>query len=79
MATGFTDELLRKLANAFAGTDVPVPAASAPAVKLRPLRDAHWMKPELVAEVFIRGRSNSGALRKPSLKTLQLDKSPNSL
>ena len=38
------------------------------------LRGAHWVKPDMVAEVYYRGIGNLGLLRQPSLKTLRIDK-----
>jgi bifunctional non-homologous end joining protein LigD len=42
-------------------------------------RDAHWIEPTMVAEVFYRGIGNQGLLRQPSLKTMREDKSPRDL
>ena len=42
-------------------------------------RDAHWIEPEMVAEVFYRGIGNQGLLRQASLKTMREDKSPKDL
>lgn len=42
-------------------------------------RDAHWIEPTLVAEVFYRGIGNQGLLRQASLKTMREDKSPKDL
>ncbi|MDR3386068.1 MAG: DNA ligase D [Rudaea sp.] len=39
------------------------------------LRDAHWVEPEMVAEVYYRGIGNLGLLRQPSLKAIRADKS----
>ena len=42
-------------------------------------RDAHWIEPAMVAEVFYRGIGNQGLLRQPSLKTMREDKTPKDL
>jgi bifunctional non-homologous end joining protein LigD len=38
------------------------------------LRDAHWIEPSAVAEVYYRGIGNQHLLRQPSLKTMRTDK-----
>ena len=43
------------------------------------LRGAHWVTPNVVAEVYYRGLGGNGLLRQPSLKTLRPDKSINDL
>jgi bifunctional non-homologous end joining protein LigD len=43
------------------------------------LRDAYWVRPRWVAEVYYRGIGNNGLLRQPSLKALRTDKSSNDL
>lgn len=42
-------------------------------------RDAYWIEPTMVAEVFYRGIGNQGLLRQPSLKTMREDKAPKDL
>lgn len=75
VGSGFTDEMLRELSASLArgGTARPgIPidnAAEAP-------RDAKWIEPTAVAEVFYRGIGNQGLLRQASLKAMRLDKSP---
>lgn len=78
VGTGFSDELLRQLGRGFVkkGQDSPV----VPLDGVDPaLRDARWVKPTAVAEVFFRGYSGTGLLRQASLKALRLDKVPEDL
>lgn len=76
VGSGFTDEMLRELTRSLAraGTHTPTikHAGEAP-------RDAHWIAPTAVAEVFYRGIGNHGLLRQPSLKAMRPDKSPRDL
>jgi len=73
VGSGFSDEMLRKLTRSLAKAGTRVPsikhAGDAP-------KDAHWIQPTAVAEVFYRGVGNQGLLRQPSLKTMRTDKSP---
>ncbi|WP_201312945.1 DNA ligase D [Dyella sp. EPa41] len=73
VGSGFSDEMLGKLTRSLAKAGTRVPsikhAGEAP-------RDAHWIQPTAVAEVFYRGIGNQGLLRQPSLKAMRLDKSP---
>lgn len=73
VGSGFSDEMLRDLARtlAKAGTRVPSIKHTGEAP-----RDAHWIAPTAVAEVFYRGIGNQGLLRQPSLKAMRVDKSP---
>lgn len=43
------------------------------------LKDAHWVQPRFVAEVYYRGIGSHQLLRQPSLKTLRMDKNPKEL
>lgn len=79
VGTGFTDELLRQLTKAIGKKGSSTPTAHIPSTKVRDLRQAHWLEPSFVVEVFLRGISETGVLRQPSLKTLRLDKSPHDL
>ena len=73
VGSGFSDEMLRDLTRSLAKAGKRVPSikhtGEAP-------RDAHWIPPTAVAEVFYRGIGNQGLLRQPSLKAMRLDKSP---
>jgi bifunctional non-homologous end joining protein LigD len=73
VGTGFSNEQLRQLSRTIAdkGTAKPTVALSA----IDPLlRDARWIKPAAVAEVYYRGIGNHNLLRQPSLKTMRTDK-----
>lgn len=76
VGSGFTDEMLRELTRSLARAGSRTPtikhAGEAP-------RDAHWIAPTAVAEVFYRGIGNHGLLRQPSLKAMRPDKSPKDL
>lgn len=76
VGTGFSDDLLRTLGRRFPAEGAPAPTAEVSPEKLRTLREARWVQPELVAEVFLRGISRSGLLRQPSLKGIRLDQAP---
>jgi bifunctional non-homologous end joining protein LigD len=73
VGTGFSDQQLRQLAGTIAAK-----GSSRPTVKLTAvdplLRDARWIKPAAVAEVYYRGIGNKNLLRQPSLKTMRTDK-----
>jgi bifunctional non-homologous end joining protein LigD len=72
VGTGFTakqrQELMRELSRDEVDT---APARGAPR-----LRDAHWVKPRLVAQVRFTEWTSDGKLRHPSFQGLRLDKSP---
>jgi bifunctional non-homologous end joining protein LigD len=76
VGSGFTDDMLRELTRSLARAGSRTPtikhAGEAP-------RDAHWIAPTAVAEVFYRGIGNQGLLRQPSLKAMRPDKSPKDL
>lgn len=42
----------------------------------KPLKDPHWVRPELVAQVEFRELTSAGKLRAPSFKGLRSDKAP---
>lgn len=75
VGTGFSDAMLRDLADELAGSGHKQPDAAITHIDPQ-LRDARWVEPHAVAEVYYRGISNHGLLRQPSLKTLRQDKSP---
>ncbi len=78
VGTGFSDELIRQVAQT-----LPEDARNKPSVHVPPhdtdLRSAKWFEPASVVEVFYRGIGGHGLLRQPSLKGLRPDKSPTDL
>jgi bifunctional non-homologous end joining protein LigD len=78
VGTGFNDQMLREVARDLATGGQKQPLV--PIEGIDPLlRDARWVEPRAVAEVYYRGIGNQGLLRQPSLKTLREDKSPEDL
>ncbi|MEO8808898.1 MAG: DNA ligase D [Rhodanobacter sp.] len=73
VGSGFSDDDLRRLARELASK-----GKGKPTVKLAGidplLRDARWIPPKIVAEVYYRGIGNHELLRQPSLKTMRTDK-----
>ena len=76
VGSGFTDEMLRELTRSLARAGSRTPSIKH--IQEAP-RDAHWIAPTAVAEVFYRGIGNHGLLRQPSLKAMRPDKSPKDL
>ena len=73
VGTGFSDEMLRDLHERL----VPLARKAAPSrevAKLAPRR-AHWVEPELVAEVRYANWTGDGRLREPAFIALREDKS----
>lgn len=73
VGTGFSDEQLRQLGETIAGKGSRKPTVKWTAIDPL-LRDARWVKPTAVAEVYYRGIGNKNLLRQPSLKTMRTDK-----
>jgi bifunctional non-homologous end joining protein LigD len=73
VGTGFSDEQLRLLGKMIAGKGSRKPTVKLTAIDPL-LRDASWVKPAAVAEVYDRGIGNKSLLRQPSLKTMRTDK-----
>ena len=73
VGTGFSDEQLRLLGKMIAGKGSRKPTVKLTAIDPL-LRDASWVKPAAVAEVYYRGIGNKSLLRQPSLKTMRTDK-----
>ncbi|GAA0887485.1 DNA ligase D [Rhodanobacter soli] len=75
VGTGFSNEQLQRL-----GQTIADKGSARPTVKLAAidplLRDARWVRPAAVAEVYYRGIGNNNLLRQPSLKTMRTDKTP---
>src|SRR5437899_2924465 len=73
VGTGFNDEFLRKLLPELKKREQPEPAfVNAP--RGYAAKGAHWVAPDLVAEVSFTEWSNDGALRHPSFMGLRPDK-----
>ena len=70
VGTGFTQESLRDLERRLA----PLQVGQPPFVDAPRMRDAHWVKPRLVAEVAFTGWTEDGKLRHPSFQGLREDK-----
>jgi bifunctional non-homologous end joining protein LigD len=73
VGTGFSDEQLRQLGKTITGKGSRKPTVKLTAIDPL-LRDARWVKPAAVAEVYYRGIGNKNLLRQPSLKTMRTDK-----
>lgn len=73
VGTGFSDEQLRQLGKAIAAKGSTKPTVKLTAIDPL-LRDARWVKPVAVAEVYYRGIGNKNLLRQPSLKAMRTDK-----
>jgi bifunctional non-homologous end joining protein LigD len=71
VGTGFSEETLHDLTRRLKHREQPdSPLAETP----RELRAAHWVRPELVAEVEFTEWTSDGRLRHPSFKGLRFDK-----
>ncbi|WP_109126006.1 DNA ligase D [Dyella sp. C11] len=79
VGSGFSDAQLKQLGHALAG----LKGGSRPTVHentIDPLlRQARWIRPQAVVEVYYRGMGGNGLLRQPSLKALREDKTVASL
>ena len=73
VGTGFTQEALRQVAGQLAPLRTDVPACEVPREHARV---AHWVRPELVAEVEFTAWTRDGRLRHPSYKGLRDDVPP---
>ncbi len=73
VGTGFSERSLKDLHGALAPLQIARPnLENAP--KGAEIRDVHWVKPELVAEVAYTGITHDGLLRHPTFKGLREDK-----
>ena len=75
VGTGFSNEQLKRLSRTIADKGSAKPAVKLAAIDPL-LRQARWVKPAAVAEVYYRGIGNKNLLRQPSLKTMRTDKTP---
>jgi len=73
VGSGFSQSQLLDLTRTLKESRSKVPSARVAAMDAT-LRNAHWVEPDKVAEVYYRGIGNLGLLRQPSLKTLRMDK-----
>ena len=73
VGTGFDDKALRDLMPELAGREQDEPPFVNPP-RGYAAKGAHWVRPELVAEVAFTEWSEDGALRHPSFQGLRLDK-----
>ena len=73
VGTGFGTEQLRELARRLRKHVRKTPPVEADTIDPL-LRQASWVAPTVVVEVYFRGYGNNGLLRQPSLKTVRLDK-----
>lgn len=76
VGTGFDDALLRDLRRALARDVVDAPPVDTALLDPRERREATWVRPKLVVEVFHQGVGAQGLLRQPAFKALRRDKSP---
>jgi bifunctional non-homologous end joining protein LigD len=72
VGTGFSSKLRVELRDRLAKDEVP----SSPAIDAPRLRDAHWVKPRLVAQVAFTEWTTDNKLRHPSFLGLRDDKKP---
>jgi bifunctional non-homologous end joining protein LigD len=70
--SGFSDRLLVELRSRLSAATLP--SCPVPAHPTMPRRGAHWVRPELVAEVAFTGWTADGVLRHPTFKGLREDK-----
>ncbi|MFW5795014.1 MAG: non-homologous end-joining DNA ligase [Bacillota bacterium] len=74
VGTGFTDKMLKELANKFKKIETDkCPLANKEKVKVN---NIHWLKPEMVGEVSFTEWTNDNKLRHPSFEGLRTDKDP---
>jgi bifunctional non-homologous end joining protein LigD len=73
VGTGFDDAMLRKLTPELVKREIQKPAFADPPRGYE-AKGAHWIRPELVAEIAFTEWSRDGALRHPSFQGLRPDK-----
>ncbi len=74
VGTGFTSKLLRSIQDQLDAIETPEPPADDP--DLRAVKGAHFVRPELVAEVTYLEVTRANKLRAPSFRGLCPDKDP---
>src|SRR5205085_59501 len=75
VGTGFNDATLNEMYRRLRVLEVKEPAFSNPPRGYE-AKGAHWIKPELVAEIEFTEWTNDGTLRHPSFQGLREDKNP---
>jgi bifunctional non-homologous end joining protein LigD len=75
VGTGFTERMARELRQKLDALEVPAPPFSDKPTGVR-LKGAHWVRPQLVAEVKFAEWTPDGRLRHPSFQGLREDKKP---
>jgi DNA ligase D-like protein (predicted ligase) len=73
VGTGFDDETLERLSRKLRAAEVPDPPFAGGPL---PRKDAHWARPELVAEIGFTEWTRDGSLRHPRFLGLRTDKRP---
>lgn len=76
VGTGFDQQQLNELGKRLRKARAAEPPPGSEILSRRQLAEAHWIRPELVAEVFHQGRGGNGLLRQPAFKGLREDKDP---
>ncbi|MES2498429.1 MAG: DNA ligase D [Pseudomonadota bacterium] len=71
VGTGFDQDMMEMLASKFAARDRKTPAAAVPRAEAR---GAHWIRPDLVAEIAFAEFTDDGVLRHASFIGLRSDK-----
>jgi DNA ligase D-like protein (predicted ligase)/DNA ligase D-like protein (predicted polymerase)/DNA ligase D-like protein (predicted 3'-phosphoesterase) len=74
VGTGFTERMLDDLLERLRPLETDAPPIDDPA--LRKTKGAHWVRPEIVAEVEYLQQTKAGKLRAPAFKGLRPDKRP---
>ena len=73
VGTGFNAQMLENISETMATIEIDQPALDIPRAAMR---ESHWIKPELVAEVAFTEFTREGTLRHPSFIALRSDKKP---
>jgi bifunctional non-homologous end joining protein LigD len=79
VGTGFNDEMLRDLRKRLLKLEVKEPKVDIGILPAKDRYGAHWVKPQMVIEVFHQGIGGQGLLRQPAFKTIRVDKSVDDL
>ena len=75
VGTGFNDELLRDLRKQLTRLEIGETDVDISVLPAKDRYGAHWVKPQMVIEVFHQGIGGQGLLRQPAFKTIRVDKS----